>query len=184
MNKLFRITDHTLIGGVLLAGVLAIFSYFITMEKLVQWTKGTFECVKFALQYEVAIWEMFLTIAVLLTLKYYFIRFTKPKTVQKSIIETTIEAVEEIPTETRLTDDEEIILSIFMHDNRSLNIVEITTQNEVFGRKVFNQLRLDQLIEWLTNKNLLEVHFNYVDGTTYSLSSTGRDYILAHLMEQ
>lgn len=183
-----EITKHPLvvnvIGGLILAGVLAIFSYWITMEKLGQWTKVAFECVKFALQYEVTIWEIFLTIAVVLALKYSFIHFTKLKTTQESIIETTIESVEEIPTETRLTEDEEIILSIFMYDNSSLNIVEITNKNAVFSTKVFNQLRLDQLIEWLTNKNFLEPHFNYVSGTTYSLTRTGRDYILAHLMQE
>lgn len=184
-----EITKHPLvvniIGGLVLAGAIAIFSSFITMEKLGQWTKVACEYIESTLQYEVAIWEIFLTIAVLLALKYYFIRFTKPKTAQESIIGTTIEAVEEIPTETRLTDDEELILEIFMNNNdTSLNIIQIAKLNQFFGIKVFKQLRLEQLIEWLTNKNLLEVHFNYVDGTTYSLSSTGRDYILAHLMEQ
>lgn len=184
MNKLFKITDHTVIGGIILAVILAIFSYFITIEKLLKWIKVAFQDVELILNYEIAIWEIFLTIVVLLALKYSFIHFTKLKTAQESIIETTMESVEEIPTETRLTEDEEIILSIFMYDNSSLNIVEITNKNAVFSTKVFNQLRLDQLIEWLTNKNFLEPHFNYVSGTTYSLTRAGRDYILAHLMQE
>lgn len=189
VKRLLKITEHPVIASVL-AGLILLGIAKIATQ--LDWINKTFTDIGVAflnfilliLNHEVAIWKIFISIVMLLALRRAFIHFTKWKTAQESIIETTREAVEEIPTETRLTEDEEIILRIFMYDNSSLNIVEITNKNAVFSTKVFNQLRLDQLIEWLTNKNFLEPHFSYVNGTTYSLTRTGRDYILAHLMEQ
>jgi len=74
-----------------------------------------------------------------------------------------------------LTDDENEVMQLFVQaDGRSLDI------NFLKYSLGFSNLKIEQILEVLEEKQLIEVHNNYIHGTKFSLTRIGRDYMIGN----
>jgi hypothetical protein len=74
-----------------------------------------------------------------------------------------------------LTDDENEVMQLFIQaDGRSLdaNFLKYSLR--------FSTLKIEQIIEVLEEKQLIEIHNDYIHGTKFFLTRTGRDFMIGN----
>jgi len=163
VKRLLKITEHPVIAGVLLLiiGGIGFAQIFDTFK---QWAKTTFnyllDSILFVLTYEVAIWEIIILFLVVL-----FTLFIIKKIRQEKNAEITT------------TENENIILFTLKQNYKTgLTITDIA---RTIGSK--DVMIIEKTLENLVNdKHLVDQYNHWMEGTTFTLSTQGRDYVLAN----
>lgn len=170
-KKLFNITEHPVIGGIIVL-ILGGISYGAITKKLEEWLgyiwrviKLTFDFVLSIFTYEVAIWQIIVFFVVVVGALILYVKWTDTKT---SI------------AEGMLTELEKQILRMYGSDynyGRRFDIIGIARE-----LNSNDMLSIEQAVMTLEySMNYLQRHDNFHEGTTFTLSGNGRNYILQNL---
>ena len=184
MQKLKKITEHPVIASLIAAAIIAIFTYFVTMEKLKLWVATVFEYIGigfsyifkgilFVLTFEVAIWHILVFFILLIGGLFLYAKWEEKQNNIEEVSGTNNNGMQ-------TTDNENLVLKAFERNyGESLSVENIA---RLIGTS--DMLLVEHTIDGLVNsKGFLTTHYNIMYETTYSLTRSGRDYILRYLRE-
>lgn len=170
MNKILK---HPVISAIVASLIISFLTWLARFStSALQWlgdmTKSTYLFI--TQDISLPLWLLIAILIPLIKSAYELIRSHTRKDIALTHVRTDTDY-----TSINLTDDEQRIMKIFIEaDGKPLKASHIKYTTRM------PSLRIEQIIEVLEEKDLIEIHSNYIDGESLWLTRLGRDFMIGN----